>query len=133
MGIRKSIFYFCKADSAPQYMALSGKGTSSESFSGLTTLRYSSCPRYHESRFSARRFQIPLLSSETKIAVQAPGKTCGYVKLKSTSDMNAIIFFFHLYQDQTNTILFLVYMLFFSICFNDSLSLNYIPRKHIMY
>lgn len=84
METRKSIFgfvsYFCKDDRAPQYMVLSGMVTSSVSFSGLTTLRYSSSPRYQESRFSARRFQIPALSSETNIAVQAPGKTCGHVK-----------------------------------------------------
>jgi hypothetical protein len=60
----------------PQYIVLSGKGASDLSISGFIMLKYTSWPRYHESRFSERRFQMPALSRETKIAVQAPGKTC---------------------------------------------------------
>lgn len=64
-------------------MALSGKGSSVLLLlsSGLTTLIYTSCPKYHVSRFSDRKFHIPTLSKYTSIAVHAPGNTW-YIKIK---------------------------------------------------
>jgi hypothetical protein len=66
--------YFWNLPSAPQKRALSGIGNSVLLVSsGLTILTYVSWPRYQESRFSVLRFQTPTLSSDTKIAVHAPG------------------------------------------------------------
>ena len=69
--------HFCRLESAPQKIALSGRVLLLSS--GLTTLMYTSCPKYQVSRFCTRKFHMPALSRNTRIAVQAPGNTCNQV------------------------------------------------------
>jgi hypothetical protein len=79
--------HFCRLDSAPQKIALSGRSVMLLLSSGLTTLMYASCPRYQLSRFCTRRFHMPALSRNTRTAVQAPGNTCNHVhELPSSYD-----------------------------------------------
>lgn len=69
--------HFCRLESAPQKIALSGRVLPLSS--GLTTFMYTSWPKYQVSRFWTRKFHMPALSRNTRIAVQAPGNTCNQV------------------------------------------------------